>query len=97
MEGGGVGGGGGVPAGGAAGAVGAANPAAAALAMLQNMPDAAGDQVAALEQRQRDLRRQKQQVQNDLKLQKRRQSRLMEKAKNLSDEQTKKRFRFPTT
>ena len=79
--GGGVGGGGG----GGGGVGGAADPAAAALALIQNMGDPYQDAVTQLEQQRRDLKRQNQQVAKDLANERKRQKRLEEKARGLSD------------
>jgi cytochrome c553 len=56
--------------------------------MLQNVPDDAGTQLAQLEQQQRALQQQRKGVQIALKAEKRKQSRIMNKAaKSLSDGQ----------
>ena len=70
------------PAAGAPAAGPVIDPGAAALALVQNLPDEVGDQVLALEHQQRDLKRQKQNVLKELKSQRKKQQRLMDKAKN---------------
>jgi parvulin-like peptidyl-prolyl isomerase len=76
---------------GAAGPAAAAGAAApdldAALAMVQGLPDDMGDGVSAAEERLRELHQGRQDVQRDLKNQRKKQKRLFEKAKNLSDSQ----------
>ena len=90
--GGGVAGAGGGAAGGAAGVIAAGPPVVAALAgpqaalaLVQNLPDAVGDQVSALDAQQRDLKAQRALVQKQLKGEKKKQQRLMVKARGLSD------------
>jgi len=81
------GGGGGAPAAAGGGGGGGGGAAAGALAMLQGLPDPHVSAVMALEQQRRDLKRQTTDATRDLTNAKKRQKRILEKAKNLSDEQ----------
>ena len=63
----------------------AAAAAAAAMAILGNANDAAANRVADLEQQQRAINQQRKQVAKDLKNEKKKRQRVMDKAKTLSD------------
>ena len=69
----------------AAGLGGGADPAAAALALLQGMGDPQQDEVQRLEEDRRNLKRLATEKAKALGNAKKRQKRLMEKAKTLSD------------
>ena len=68
-------------------AAAAADPGAAALAMVQNLPDAAGSEVAALEARHREILAERRVVAQRLKNEKAKQKRLLTKARGLDDAQ----------
>ena len=65
----------------------AADPAAAALALIQGMGDAAGDAVVAMEQQRRQLKQQLRDQSKDIDNARTRQKRVLEKARTLSDDQ----------
>ena len=74
-------------AGGAAAGPPAAAAAAAAMAMLQGVGDQGGNRVAELAERARQLKAQRQQVAKEHKAEVRKRRKIMEKAKQLSNDE----------